>query len=574
MPIHAVPYVLSAGSSISLVHPRIVAACSIVFVLILVRKWANGKDLIARLHIRAQEEEEEEQRRAGKKYAAGESQSVGKSPERDLHGMTFLVSCNITASSLLILSSLSNRGAQLILLLPSSAFQEEVTSSTLQYLQLLRDGTNNEQVYAEECDLTDLKSIDKFCTKWNEGNSGPDNSSSSAGLGAGFPGGGVKGNTTDPMSNARQDQKQARRVDGLVFLPYNLNEVHRAKSSIQDEFLGRFHLINSLLSTLLLLPPERDIRIVNWISPWYAAGVQDFLDEQKASVEDGKSSAEKSKEPSRSARRRTAAAGKSKDKVDESKQADATTLTTSSQWSTSTLGSNTLTYLLLTFELQRRLILLAEADPRPRNPLPGILDSNQNNTSISSVDNLLPRSSTKKYPNINVVNICPGFERDGEASQWLLFSPTQNSATNTIWGWLISLRKLILTILIYSFLFILTRSPKSASEELTWGIVAPLNLKTGVETLLHEVEGDLQRPTSEASDVPLPLWTNEPREDEKGWKGIQPGRLYRQGQIIRLPLNNSVWLNKQTLSEVWADWEEKIEKRTGGIRRAGGHTAE
>lgn len=587
MPVHAIPYILSSGSSISLVNPRVALAVFVAFITLLIRRWAAGKDLIARLHIREQDEQKERQRQRQRRKDKGldtladddTSHLVGKSPERDLHGMTFLVVCTISPSSLLVLSSLSNRGAQLILLLPKSSFTDDALSATLQYMQLLRDGTNNEQIFAEECDLLDLKSIDDFCKKWNEQQQQQQTQQ--------------EGSTPQdtlreslPSSDGRS--KQPRRVDGLVLLPYPLKEMYSRRRTLEQELLGKFHLINTLLSTLLLLPPERDIRILNWITPWYAAGVQQFLDEQKKAVRDqkekkqGTGSAEsQGNKASRKAEKRAKAQKASQQTANASEVEDDNTAPPPSL-SMSSVGSTALTYLLLTFELQRRLILLAEADPRPRNPLPGILDNNQTKPKVSSVDALLPPSSTNKnYPNINVVNICPGFERDGEVAQWI-WSTAHRSHPTPLSRIASAIQTILSTILFYPLLFIFPKSPKAAAEQFIWGMVAPLNVKSGTDSLLAEVDAfqtlakeasatsDDQDHAADAATADQPLaWLQEPQESEVGWKGIQPGRLYREGAIVKLPLESD-WYRRETLAELWADWENKVEAVTGGLRRAGG----
>lgn len=90
MPVHLLPYLLSSGTSISVIHPNLVAAIAFILIVLVLRRWSNGKDLITRLYLREQEKEEERQKLRGKRGKAEEF-TRRREVERDLHGLTFLV---------------------------------------------------------------------------------------------------------------------------------------------------------------------------------------------------------------------------------------------------------------------------------------------------------------------------------------------------------------------------------------------------------------------------------------------------------------------------------------------------
>lgn len=111
-------------------------------------------------------------------------------------------------------------------------------------ISLLRSTTSNENIFAEPCDLSSPSSVRSFCTRFL----------------------------------TSQDQ----RLDAIVFAHEHehigtpgffntrrdgaLEEKEREAGS-----LATFLIITLLLPALLVAPPERDIRIVNVVNPFYAA---------------------------------------------------------------------------------------------------------------------------------------------------------------------------------------------------------------------------------------------------------------------------------------------------------------
>ncbi|KAF9486459.1 hypothetical protein BDN70DRAFT_793802 [Pholiota conissans] len=159
--------------------------------------------------------------------------------ERDLHARIILVTGGFTPLGLTLLQSLAQRGAHVIAL-----SQDAIDSSKVTILiDLLRTTTSNEQIYAEECDLSSPSSVRAFCTKFLTGN----------------------------------DQ----RLDAIIFAHEHRHigspKIFSSKAKEQEQkerdsgSLATFLITILLLPALLVAPPERDIRIVNIVNPFYAA---------------------------------------------------------------------------------------------------------------------------------------------------------------------------------------------------------------------------------------------------------------------------------------------------------------
>ncbi|KAN0065138.1 hypothetical protein ACQY0O_001635 [Thecaphora frezii] len=299
----------------------------------------------------------------GSGAAPSVSDSLSAPALRDLHGRVVLVASGaFTPLGVVTLAALAHRGAHIIALTPTLR-----SPRVYQLISLLRSGTNNELIYAEQCDLADLHSVSTFAAKWNQGDATPTG-----------PGGGGKGGP--------------RRLDILLFLPSEEN-LYSIGQGVQpspnhpqlerayvEEVLARFHLLNAILPSILLLPPERDIRIVSAISPWYAAGVQAF------------------------------------DKVALDPRDKAYTLTTADPWQIH--GATSLRWYALMRELQNRLHLLAEADARPRDKLPGI-DPSVRRPVSTSADAAKGGGKGPRRSNVSVICIATGFERNVDVLAFL-----------------------------------------------------------------------------------------------------------------------------------------------------------
>ncbi|KAF9567802.1 hypothetical protein CPC08DRAFT_746670 [Agrocybe pediades] len=167
------------------------------------------------------------------------SQGRKTNRERDLHARVILLTGGFTPLGLTLLQSLAQRGAHVIALSP-----EPIESPGVAVLvDLIRTTTSNEEIYAEECDLTSPSSIRAFCTKFLTG----------------------------------KDQ----RLDAIVFAHEHKHigvpKLFSKRDSSQDQkerdanSLATFLITTLLLPALLVAPAERDIRIINVVNPFYAA---------------------------------------------------------------------------------------------------------------------------------------------------------------------------------------------------------------------------------------------------------------------------------------------------------------
>lgn len=93
-----------------------------------------------------------------KRYTSG---AINTS-ERKMHGRVVLITGGTSGIGAEAAYELALRGAQIVLLtrLPPS------DPWLIEYIDDLREKTNNELIYAEQVDLSDLHNIRQFATKW------------------------------------------------------------------------------------------------------------------------------------------------------------------------------------------------------------------------------------------------------------------------------------------------------------------------------------------------------------------------------------------------------------------------
>ncbi len=140
-----------------------------------------------------------------------------------------------------ILQSLAQRGAHVIALT-----EEQVESPKVAILiDLLRSTTSNEQIYAEECDLSSPTSIRYFCTKFLTG----------------------KEQRLDAIIFAHEHKHLG---SPSLLSTTTTSEDQRTRDS---NSLATFLITTLLLPSLLVAPVERDIRIIHVVNPFYAAAV-------------------------------------------------------------------------------------------------------------------------------------------------------------------------------------------------------------------------------------------------------------------------------------------------------------
>ena len=141
------------------------------------------------------------------------------------------------------MEALCKRGAHIIALTNDPVDMPQVEL----VIDALRETTNNPQIFAERCDMLSATSVRDFCTKFLTGNE--------------------------------------HRIDAIIFAheyehigPLFASEEERRacddrRAAASD---GAFLMTTLLLPTLLVAPPERDIRIINVVNPFYAAAVPFF----------------------------------------------------------------------------------------------------------------------------------------------------------------------------------------------------------------------------------------------------------------------------------------------------------
>lgn len=141
-----------------------------------------------------------------------------------------------------VVRELAKRGAQVIILTqhaPSDPF-------LVDYIEDLRRETENQLVYAEQCDLASLYSVRKFATRWI-------------------------------------DNKPVRRLDMLVLCGNVVNPSKKPKWTIdglneewQINYLANYHLLSILSPALRAQPPDRDVRVIIPTCSSYIGGTLDF----------------------------------------------------------------------------------------------------------------------------------------------------------------------------------------------------------------------------------------------------------------------------------------------------------
>ena len=159
-----------------------------------------------------------------KLYTSGRTNTA----ERKLHSKVMILTGGTSGIGSRVAYELAARGAQLVLLTsapPSDPFLAD-------YIQDLRNKTNNEMIYAEQVDLSSLHSIRKFATKWI-------------------------------------DNAPPRRLDALVLCAATMTppggkrkEVDGVEETWLVNYLANFHLLGILSPAIRAQPFDRDVRII------------------------------------------------------------------------------------------------------------------------------------------------------------------------------------------------------------------------------------------------------------------------------------------------------------------------
>ncbi|KYK57425.1 oxidoreductase, short chain dehydrogenase/reductase family [Drechmeria coniospora] len=160
-----------------------------------------------------------------KKWTSGRSNTA----ERPLHGKVVLFTGGTSGVGARAVEELATRGAQIVLLThapPSDPFLVE-------YVQDLREKTQNQLIYAEQVDLSSLHSVRKFATRWI-------------------------------------DNAPPRRLDMIVLCAATLTPPGGGRTETGEgieetwmvNFLANFHLLGILSPAIKAQPFDRDVRII------------------------------------------------------------------------------------------------------------------------------------------------------------------------------------------------------------------------------------------------------------------------------------------------------------------------
>lgn len=172
-----------------------------------------------------------------KYYFAGTSNTF----KRELHGRVYIITGGTSGLGAALAYELALKGAQLILLSRSTD-----DAWTVEFVEDLRDRTNNFMIYAEQCDLSSLHSIRLFATKW-------------------------------------LDNQPPRRLDGVICCAADCiprgrdrqTSVDGVENQIAVNYLAHYHLLTLLKPSLQVQPPDRDVRVVLTTCASQAAGLVD-----------------------------------------------------------------------------------------------------------------------------------------------------------------------------------------------------------------------------------------------------------------------------------------------------------
>jgi NAD(P)-dependent dehydrogenase (short-subunit alcohol dehydrogenase family) len=166
-------------------------------------------------------------------------QGATNTSERTMHGKVVMITGGTSGIGAEVARDLATRGAQLVLLT-----QHALDDFFLvEYIEELRDRSNNELVTAAQVDLTSLHSIRQFATKW-------------------------------------VDNAPPRRLDMIILCANTLTpkggKIQKTGDDVEINwglnYLANFHLLSILSPAIRAQPPDRDVRIIMATCSAYIGG--------------------------------------------------------------------------------------------------------------------------------------------------------------------------------------------------------------------------------------------------------------------------------------------------------------
>ena len=165
-------------------------------------------------------------------YASGATCTA----ERNMHGRVVMVTGGTSGIGAATVYELAKRGAQVIIL----THHEHNDPFLVDFIDDMRDKTDNQLIYAEQVDLRSLHSVRKFATKW-------------------------------------VDNAPPRRLDTIILCGATLTPPGKGytetldgvESTWQVNFLSNFHLLGILSPAIRAQPFDRDVRIIIPTCPAY-----------------------------------------------------------------------------------------------------------------------------------------------------------------------------------------------------------------------------------------------------------------------------------------------------------------
>ncbi|CAK4030424.1 related to oxidoreductase, short chain dehydrogenase reductase family [Lecanosticta acicola] len=175
--------------------------------------------------------------------------------ERNMHGKVVMVTGGTSGVGEATVRALASRGAQIVLLTQHALSDPFI----VEFIQDLREETENQLITAEQVDLASLHSIRTFATKWI-------------------------------------DNAPPRRLDMIILcantITPNAKKIQSTQEGVemnwQINYLANFHLLSILSPALRAQPPDRDVRILFGTCSSYMGGDLLHITQQGQPQEKGK----------------------------------------------------------------------------------------------------------------------------------------------------------------------------------------------------------------------------------------------------------------------------------------------